>query len=62
MKQWQTQDFGQGGGQKLSLGKFPDAVKWDLKGQGPGPTLGSWKLLAFSLMNVHSPCFLGTFL
>ena len=37
-------------------------MKWALMGRGPGPALGPWKLLGFSLLNMHSPCFLGTFL
>ena len=34
---------------------FADSTQWScVIGRGPGPALGPWKLLGFSLLNMHS--------
>ena len=57
------------GGAKMFSGIVTNGAKWSHANKvsfkmvwGPGPALGPWKLLGFSLLNMHSPCFLGTFL
>ena len=60
--------FWSGGGQENYFASLPMEwsrvvwMKWVSDGQGPGPALGPWKFLGFSLLNMHSPTFPGTFL
>ena len=59
--------FGQGGAPEILSEILPTKrsevgrAKRANIGRGPGPALGPWKLLHFSLSNMHSPTFPGTF-